>query len=188
MSVETKTLSKEISEIFWREGYTLATAESCTAGNVAAIITAIPGSSRFYKGGVIAYSDEVKKTHLYVNAETLEQHGAVSEETVVEMVKGAIKALDVDYAMATSGIAGPGGGSPEKPVGTIWVAAGTKDAVLTAKLTEDEGREKNIRLQRQKPSNYCWNYAKIKEKRSKSSIYWKKICLYKIKSLTLHSV
>ena len=133
MSVETKTLSKEISEIFWREGYTLATAESCTAGNVAAIITAIPGSSRFYKGGVIAYSDEVKKTHLYVNAETLEQHGAVSEETVVEMVKGAIKALDV-----------PGGGSPEKPVGTIWVAAGTKDAVLTAKLTEDEGREKNI--------------------------------------------
>ena len=136
MSVETKTLSKEISEIFWREGYTLATAESCTAGNVAAIITAIPGSSRFYKGGVIAYSDEVKKTHL--------QHGAVSEETVVEMVKGAIKALDVDYAMATSGIAGPGGGSPEKPVGTIWVAAGTKDAVLTAKLTEDEGREKNI--------------------------------------------
>lgn len=144
MSVETKTLSKEISEIFWREGYTLATAESCTAGNVAAIITAIPGSSRFYKGGIIAYSDEVKKTHLYVNAETLEQHGAVSEETVVEMVKGAIKALDVDYAMATSGIAGPGGGSPEKPVGTIWVAAGTKDAVLTAKLTEDEGREKNI--------------------------------------------
>ena len=132
MSVETKTLSKEISEIFWREGYTLATAESCTAGNVAAIITAIPGSSRFYKGGIIAYSDEVKKTHLYVNAETLEQHGAVSEETVV------------DYAMATSGIAGPGGGSPEKPVGTIWVAAGTKDAVLTAKLTEDEGREKNI--------------------------------------------
>lgn len=102
MSVETKTLSKEISEIFWREGYTLATAESCTAGNVAAIITAIPGSSRFYKGGVIAYSDEVKKTHLYVNAETLEQHGAVSEETVVEMVKGAIKALDVDYAMALS--------------------------------------------------------------------------------------
>ena len=91
MSVETKTLSKEISEIFWREGYTLATAESCTAGNVAAIITAIPGSSRFYKGGIIAYSDEVKKTHLYVNAETLEQHGAVSEETVVEMVKGAIK-------------------------------------------------------------------------------------------------
>ena len=104
MSVETKTLSKEISEIFWREGFTLATAESCTAGNVAAI----------------------------------------SEETVVEMVKGAMQTLEVDYAMATSGIAGPAGGTPEKPVGTIWIAAGNSEKVITAKLTEDEGREKNI--------------------------------------------
>lgn len=88
MSVETKTLSKEISEIFWREGYTLATAESCTAGNVAAIITAIPGSSRFYKGGIVAYDNKVKQDLLHVSAETLEKFGAVSEETVVEMVKG----------------------------------------------------------------------------------------------------
>ena len=72
MSVETKTLSKEISEIFWREGFTLATAESCTAGHVAAIITAIPGSSRFYKGGIVAYADEVKRNLLQVKAETLE--------------------------------------------------------------------------------------------------------------------
>lgn len=144
MSVETKTLSKEISEIFWREGFTLATAESCTAGNVAAIITAIPGSSCFYKGGIIAYSNEVKVNHLHVNAETLEKYGAVSEETVVEMVKGAMEALDTDYAVATSGIAGPAGGTPEKPVGTIWVAAGSKEKVLTAMLSEDEGREKNI--------------------------------------------
>lgn len=144
MSVETKTLSKEISEIFWREGFTLATAESCTAGNVVAIITAIPGSSRFYKGGIIAYSNEVKVNHLHVNAETLEKYGAVSEETVVEMVKGAMEALDTDYAVATSGIAGPAGGTPEKPVGTIWVAAGSKEKVLTAMLSEDEGREKNI--------------------------------------------
>lgn len=144
MSVETKTLSKEISEIFWREGFTLATAESCTAGNVAAIITAIPGSSRFYKGGIIAYSNEVKVNHLHVNAETLEKYGAVSEETVVEMVRGAIEVLDTDYAVATSGIAGPAGGTLEKPVGTIWVAAGSKEKVLTALLSEDEGREKNI--------------------------------------------
>ena len=106
MSVETKTLSKEISEIFWREGFTLATAESCTAGNVAAIITAIPGSSRFYKGGVVAYANEVKQNMLHVNPETLATYGAVSEETVTEMVKGAIEAFDTDYAMATSGIAG----------------------------------------------------------------------------------
>lgn len=144
MSVETKTLSKEISEIFWREGFTLATAESCTAGNVAAIITAIPGSSRFYKGGVVAYANEVKQNMLHVSAETLAAHGAVSEETVTDMVKGAIEAFDTDYAMATSGIAGPAGGTPEKPVGTIWVAAGSRDKVITAKLTEDEGRDKNI--------------------------------------------
>lgn len=144
MSVETKTLSKEISEIFWREGYTLATAESCTAGNVAAIITAIPGSSRFYKGGIVAYDNKVKQDLLHVSAETLEKFGAVSEETVVEMVKGAIQALGVDYAMATSGIAGPAGGTPEKPVGTIWIAAGNGEKVITAKLTEDEGRDKNI--------------------------------------------
>lgn len=144
MSVETKTLSKEISEIFWREGFSLSTAESCTAGNVAAIITAVPGSSRFYKGGVVAYANELKQNILHVKAETLETYGAVSEETVVEMVKGAMQAFDTDFAVATSGIAGPTGGTPEKPVGTIWVAAGNKDEVITARLTEDDGRDKNI--------------------------------------------
>lgn len=144
MSVETKTLSKEISEIFWREGFTLATAESCTAGNVAAIITAIPGSSRFYKGGIVAYANEVKENLLYVQSSTLETYGAVSEETVIEMVQGAMKALGADYAVATSGIAGPAGGTVEKPVGTIWIAAGNTERVITAKLTEDDGREKNV--------------------------------------------
>ena len=144
MSVETKTLSKEISEIFWREGFTLATAESCTAGHVAAIITAIPGSSRFYKGGIVAYADEVKRNLLQVKAGTLETHGAVSEETVVELVQGAMDTLGTDHAIATSGIAGPGGGTPEKPVGTIWVAAGDKKRILTAKLSEDNGRDLNI--------------------------------------------
>lgn len=144
MSIETKFLSKEISEIFWREGFTLATAESCTAGNVAAIITAVPGSSRFYKGGVVAYSNEVKQNLLAVKPETLESYGAVSEETVTEMVRGAISTFDSEYAIATSGIAGPGGGTPEKPVGTIWIAVGNKAKVLTEKLSGDEGREKNI--------------------------------------------
>lgn len=111
---------------------------------MAAIITAIPGSSRFYKGGIVAYDNKVKQDLLHVSAETLEKFGAVSEETVVEMVKGAIQTLGVDYAMATSGIAGPAGGTPEKPVGTIWIAAGNGEKVITAKLTEDEGRDKNI--------------------------------------------
>ena len=122
----------------------MATAESCTAGNVAAIIAAVPGSSRFYKGGIIAYANAVKENLLHVKSETLEAHGAVSEETVTEMVHGAMKTLEADYAVATSGVAGPSGGTADKPVGTIWIAAGNAQKVLTAKLTEDEGREKNI--------------------------------------------
>lgn len=144
MSIEGKFLSKEISDLFWKEGLTLATAESCTAGNVAAAITAIPGSSHFYRGGIIAYSNEVKENLLGVNPETLENKGAVSEETVIEMVKGAMKSMNSDCAVATSGIAGPTGGTSDKPVGTIWIAAGTKDKMITLKLEGDEGRQKNI--------------------------------------------
>lgn len=143
MLLEGKFLSKEISDLFWKEGLTLATAESCTAGNVAAAITAIPGSSHFYRGGIIAYSNEVKENMLGVNPETLENKGAVSEETVIEMVKGAMKSMNSDCAVATSGIAGPTGGTPDKPIGTIWIAASLKEKVVTLKLEGDEGREKN---------------------------------------------
>ena len=124
MSLQNKFLSKELSDKFWKEGLTLATAESCTAGNIAAVITAIPGSSHFYKGGIVAYSDEVKINLLGVNPETLEKQGAVSEETVIEMVQGAMKTMNSDCAVATSGIAGPTGGTPDKPVGTVWIAHG----------------------------------------------------------------
>ena len=151
MSVEGKFLSKEINDLFWREGLTLVTAESCTAGSVAAAITAVAGSSHFFKGGIIAYSNEIKENLLGVNHGTLETHGAVSEETVIEMVKGAMKSMNSDCAVATSGIAGPTGGTPDKPqaypgkpVGTIWIAAGCKDKVITLKLEGDEGRNKNI--------------------------------------------
>ena len=144
MSLQNKFLSKELSEKFWKEGLTLATAESCTAGNIAAIITAIPGSSHFYKGGIIAYSDEVKVNLLGVNPDTLEKNGAVCEEVVIEMAKGAMKSMNSDCAVATSGIAGPTGGTPEKPVGTVWIAVAIKDRVMTMKATGDEGRNKNI--------------------------------------------
>ena len=144
MSLQNKFLSKELSDKFWKEGLTLATAESCTAGSIAAVITAIPGSSHFYKGGIIAYSDEVKVNLLDVNPETLEKQGAVSEEVVIEMVKGAMKSMKSDCAVATSGIAGPTGGTPDKPVGTVWIAATTKDKVITFKASGDEGRKKNI--------------------------------------------
>ena len=144
MSLQNKFLSKELSEKFWKEGLTLATAESCTAGNIAAVITAIPGSSHFYKGGIIAYSDEIKVNLLGVNPETLEKNGAVCEEVVIEMAKGAMKSMNSDCAVATSGIAGPTGGTPEKPVGTVWIAVAMKDRVMTMKATGDEGRNKNI--------------------------------------------
>ena len=144
MSLQNKFLSKELSDKFWKEGLTLATAESCTAGNIAAVITAIPGSSHFYKGGIIAYSDEVKVNLLGVNPETLEKNGAVCEEVVIEMAKGAMKSMNSDCAVATSGIAGPTGGTPEKPVGTVWIAVAMKDKVMTMKATGDEGRNKNI--------------------------------------------
>ena len=144
MSLQNKFLSKELSEKFWKEGLTLATAESCTAGNIAAVITAIPGSSHFYKGGIIAYSDEIKVNLLGVNPETLEKNGAVCEEVVIEMAKGAMKSMNSDCAVATSGIAGPTGGTSEKPVGTVWIAVAMKDQVMTMKATGDEGRNKNI--------------------------------------------
>ena len=144
MSLQNKFLSKELSDKFWKEGLTLATAESCAAGNIAAVITAIPGSSHFYKGGVIAYSDEVKVNLLGVNPETLEKNGAVCEEVVIEMAKGAMKSMNSDCAVATSGIAGPTGGTPEKPVGTVWIAVTMKDKVMTMKASGDEGRNKNI--------------------------------------------
>ena len=144
MSLQNKFLSKELSDMFWKEGLTLATAESCTAGNISAVITAIPGSSHFYKGGIIAYSDEVKISLLGVSPEILDTKGAVSEEVVIEMAKGAMKSMNSDCAIATSGIAGPTGGTPEKPVGTVWIAAVTKDKVMTLKVNGDEGRKKNI--------------------------------------------
>ena len=144
MSLHHKFLSKELSDKFWKEELTLATAESCTAGNIAAVITAIPGSSRFYKGGIVAYNNDVKINLLGVNPQTLEEKGAVSEEAVIEMVKGAMKSMNSDCAVATSGVAGPTGGTPENPVGSVWIAAGMKDKIITLKVTGDEGRKRNI--------------------------------------------
>lgn len=144
ISLETKLISREISELMWKDGITLATAESCTAGNLAAAITAIPGSSHYYKGGVVAYANQVKENLLHVDTHTIETCGVVSEETVCEMVKGAMDTLNSDYAIATSGVAGPGGGTPETPVGTIWIAVGSRKKIVTMKLEGDDGREQNI--------------------------------------------
>ncbi len=125
---------------------TMATAESCTGGYIAHLITSIAGSSVYYKGGVVSYANEIKENLLGVQHKTLESVGAVSEETVKEMVNGAIKELNVDFALATSGIMGPDGGSEEKPVGTVWIAAGNNQKVETLKLNLRFDRERNITI------------------------------------------
>lgn len=116
------TLAGALGSILAERGETLATAESCTGGNIAHEITRIAGSSVYFKGSVVAYSNEVKARVLNVSSETLSGFGAVSRETVLQMVSGVQRLLSSDCAIATSGIAGPGGGSVEKPVGTVWIA------------------------------------------------------------------
>lgn len=137
-------IEKKIGELLKQKGMTLSTAESCTGGGIAALITSVPGSSEYFKGGIVAYSNEIKKNLLSVSNQTLEKHGAVSQETVIEMVRGAMKSIKSDYAIATSGIAGPGGGSIEKPVGTIWIAVGCKEKIVTKKEEGDLGRAGNV--------------------------------------------
>ena len=143
MVIHQKVLSREIGEYLWRGGATVSTAESCTAGAIAAAITSVPGASTYFKGGVVAYSDEVKEHLLHVSADLLKQKGAVSEEVAVGMVEGALDALKTTYAVAVTGFAGPTGG-PEAPVGTIWIAVGTAGDIRTRMLSGDEGREANL--------------------------------------------
>lgn len=138
------SIEKIIGEILKEKKMSVGTAESCTGGNIAVRLTSIPGSSAYFKGSIVAYANEIKEELLCVPAATLQQFGAVSREVVVEMVKGAMKALKTDCAVAVSGVAGPGGGTEEKPVGTVWVAAACGNNVVTMKQEVDFGRELNI--------------------------------------------
>ena len=133
-----------IGNLLREKNLTVSTAESCTGGSIAAKLTSVPGSSDYFKGGIVAYSNEIKESLLGVSSETLKKQGAVSEETVIEMVNGAMKALKTDCAVSTSGIAGPSGGTKEKPVGTVWIAAAYKNEIRTMKQDTDRGREMNV--------------------------------------------
>ena len=135
-----------IGQLLKAKGKTMATAESCTGGYIAHLITSIAGSSAYYQGSVVSYSYEAKENILGVKPKTLETNGAVSEETVIEMLAGVIKTLNVDYALAVSGIMGPDGGTDEKPVGTVWIAAGNKEKVETLKLNLRFDRQRNITI------------------------------------------
>ena len=148
---DTDTLITAIGRLCKDKNKTIGTAESCTGGKVASLIVNESGSSSFYQGSVVTYSNELKQQMLGVQASTLTTHGAVSEQTVREMVRGAVRLLGVDVVVAISGIAGPTGGSDAKPVGTIWLACGTADHVVTKLLKSGKNREKNI--------EYASNYA-----------------------------
>jgi len=125
---------------------TMGTAESCTGGYIAHLITSIPGSSQYFKGSVVSYANEVKQQVLGVSASTLDTVGAVSEETVREMAAGALATLHADYVVVTSGIMGPDGGSPEKPVGTAWVAVGSRQRISAQRFWFRFDRLRNIEL------------------------------------------
>lgn len=135
---------EELGNLLKSKKLSLSTAESCTGGGVAAAITSVAGSSEYFMGGIVAYSNDVKVSLLHVSSETLEKYGAVSRETVMEMAAGAMNTLKTDCTIATSGIAGPGGGSLEKPVGTIWIAVAYKNEIVTVMQTGDNGRVKNV--------------------------------------------
>ncbi len=143
---ETQTLQGVVGEKLRGLGLTLATAESCTGGYISHLITSEAGASDFFAGSAVTYSNEMKSALLGVSPATLKNFGAVSEETVREMAEGAVKNLGSDLAVAVSGIAGPGGGSPEKPVGTVWIAVGNGTQTNAYKFVFGRDRAKNIQM------------------------------------------
>lgn len=137
-------LEKAVIDFMQKHGLTLSSAESCTGGYAAHLITRIAGSSAVYSGGVIPYSNDLKTRLLNVSPGTLNEYGAVSEETAREMAEGAITNLDTDYAFAITGIAGPAGGTAEKPVGTVWIAVASKTRIRAKKFVFGNKRAQNI--------------------------------------------
>lgn len=146
MDLETKILGKSIQELLYNSDKKIGTAESCTGGRLAEALIAVPGSSNYFNGSIIAYTNEVKENLLGVDHQVLEEQTAVSEEVARQMVLGAIKTLRVDFAVAVTGVAGPAGGTPENPVGTIWIGYGCNTDVRTWKLSEDFGRDINLSI------------------------------------------
>lgn len=143
---DADSIPQVVGDLLRKQKLTIATAESCTGGSVAQEITSIAGSSDYFLGSVVAYQNSLKQSLLGVSPETLASYGAVSENTIVEMAEGVRDRLNADIGIATSGIAGPGGGSPEKPVGTVWIACSDCQNTVSKKLSLYKDREINIKL------------------------------------------
>jgi nicotinamide-nucleotide amidase len=144
VAYEDIPIEKIVGNILTEQGKMVATAESCTGGNIARSFTSIPGSSLFFKGSIVAYSNEIKTNILQVSSDQLERNGAVSQTVVEQMALGVRKLLKSDVAIATSGIAGPGGGTEEKPVGTVWIAVCSENEMISREFHFGSLREQNI--------------------------------------------
>jgi len=138
------TLEKVIGELLKKDNSTIAIAESCTGGYISHLITKVPGSSDYLKGSVVSYANEIKIRILGVEHKSISENGAVSQQVVEQMAANVLKKFDVDYSIATSGIAGPTGGSVEKPVGTVWIAVASKDKVVSQMYLMGNNRERTI--------------------------------------------
>ena len=145
--MDLQNLAEHLGDVLKRRGAMLAVAESCTGGWLAQAVTAIAGSSEWFDRGFVTYSTRSKVDMLGVRPETLQAHGAVSEATVREMAAGALRRSQAEVAVAISGIAGPGGGSADKPVGTVWLAWGDAAGSLHARRVQFEGDREAVRRQ-----------------------------------------
>jgi nicotinamide-nucleotide amidase len=143
-SDQEDTLQDCIGRILTTCGKTVSAAESCTGGTISELLTSVAGSSAYYLGSVTSYANSVKSGVLGVSPEIIERHGAVSSECVAAMAEGARKLTGSDFSVATSGIAGPGGGSEEKPVGTVWIGISSQNSTETVKLQFKGDRKRNI--------------------------------------------
>ena len=143
---EEDTMEGVVGDLLTAQNASVSTAESCTGGAVAKMITSVSGSSNYFEGSVICYSNICKINQLHVQESALRDHGAVSQEVVEQMAIGVKRKLNTDYGLATSGIAGPTGGTTEKPVGTIWIALATKNEVISKKLNLGYSRDRNIHV------------------------------------------
>ena len=164
MDFESKIISREVSQMLWEMEKTVSTAESCTGGRFAEAIIAVPGASKYFKGGIISYVNEIKESLLGVSAEVLEAETAVCEEVAIQMVKGACKALNTDFAISATGFAGPTGGTKDIPVGTIWLACGSPERQVTMKVEEDHGRDINLAIATNKAMQMFLEFLKSEDK------------------------
>jgi nicotinamide-nucleotide amidase len=140
----SETMAEVIGRLLVQNGKTLSVAESCTGGYISHLITSVPGSSKFYNGSVTSYSNQAKEQVLGVKQESIAKYGAVSKQVAIEMATGVKKVFYTDYAVSTTGIAGPDGGTNEKPVGTIWIAVASPGSVIAQKFVFGNNRERNI--------------------------------------------